>query len=303
MLLILSLMLVSPAPTAGQDPAQPMLVSADWLAERLGTPNLVLLQIGDDNSKHVYDEGHIAGSQFVHPWNEFAAPRGPDVLSLELPTVEKLTASLRAKGITEDSRVVLVSANEYVTPTTRTFLTLTYAGLEGRISILDGGLEAWKAAGHPVTTEVPTIRTSTYSPHLNEGVVVSAGFVANHLEDTHTKVVDARLQRFYDGAETRQGRNGHLPGAVNVPFSSLFQEDGRYKTLDDLRLMFTEAGIEPGAKVVTYCHIGQQATAVWFVAKLLGFDASLYDGSFQEWAKLRDLPVVTPQPGDQPVGP
>jgi len=300
MLLMLSLMLVSPAPLPGQDPAQPMLVSVDWLAARLGEPNLVLLQIGDDNSKNVYDEGHIAGSQFVHPWNEFAAPRGPDVLSLELPTIEKLTASLRAKGISNDSRVVLVSANEYLTPTSRTFLTLAYAGLEGRVSILDGGLEAWKAAGHPVTPEVPTVRMGSYSPSVNERLVVSANFVASRLGDARTKLVDARLQRFYQGAETRQGRNGHLPGAVSVPFSSLFQEDGRYKSLNDLRMMFSEAGIAPGAKVITYCHIGQQATAVWFVAKLLGYDASLYDGSFQEWAKLTDLPVVTPTPGDEP---
>ena len=149
---------------------------------------------------------------------------------------------------------------------------------------------------------MPSVRPGDYTPVLDRGVVVSADYVASHLEDAGTRIIDARDARFYGGDETRQGRNGHLPGAVSIPYSSLFEEDTRYKDLAELRDLFTGAGVVPGAKVVTYCHIGQQATAVWFVARLLGYEAALYDGSFQEWAKRTDLPVVTPAPGGEAPG-
>jgi len=291
--LVAAVALAATAPLAAQQTAQPMLVTVEWLAAELGRPDLVLLHIGDDRSRATYDAGHIPGSQFLHPWRDLAAPREEGKLSLELPSTELLVETLESKGISNTSSVVLVMADEYFTPTTRTYLTLMYAGLEGRVSILDGGLEAWKAAGKPVTDEVPTVARARFTPKLDPSVVADQAFVSANLKNPAVRVVDARDTRFYDGSDPSMGGRGHITGAANVPFGSVV-ENGRFKPPAALRQLLVDAGAAPGTKVVTYCHIGQQATLVWFVARMLGYDAAMYDGSFQEWVKTGQ-PVVNPK--------
>jgi thiosulfate/3-mercaptopyruvate sulfurtransferase len=284
-----------------QDP-MPMVVTTEWLAAHLGEPGLVILHVGDDRSRPTYDAGHIPGAYFVHPWNELAAPRQEGALYLELPTPELLKATLESKGISNASRVVVYAADGYNTPTTRTYLTLEYAGLGGRIAVLDGGLEAWKAAGRPVTADVPAPGKGSFTLALRPDLVVDAAFVHGNVENPKVAVIDARNEEFYNGRETNQGRNGHIPGARSIPFPSIIDSAGRFKDQATLRTMFAKAGAEPGDRVVTYCHIGQQATFVWFAARLAGYEAVLYDGSFQDWAKRTELPVVTPA-GPEPRKP
>jgi len=283
--LFLSLLQSSPAPR---------LVSVDQLAARISDPRLVILQVGDNASRPVYDAGHIPGSQFLNPFAELAAPRSdaPGALYLELPPVARLDSVLEAKGISNDSWIVLVVASEYFSPTARAALTLAYAGLEANVSVLDGGLEAWKAAGKPVTTEAPVVRPGNVTLKAEPTVVVGADYLKANLENRRVAIIDSRTANFFEGAETRQGRNGRIPGAANIPFTSVIADGGTFKDTATLRSMFQAAGAEPGDRVITYCHIGQQASLVWFAARLLGYDAALYDGSFQEWARRTELPVV-----------
>jgi thiosulfate/3-mercaptopyruvate sulfurtransferase len=205
-----------------------------------------------------------------------------------------LALTLESKGISNTSHVVLYWAAEYFSPTARAFLTLEYAGLAGRVSILDGGLEAWKAEGRPVSAEVPTPAPGRFTPRLAPQLIVDADWVRDHLSDQAVAIVDARDSSFYSGRETRQARSGRIPNAVSVPFGSVIDAGGKFKSLDALRELFKAAGIDRADKVVTYCHIGQQASLIWFVAKLLGHDAALYDGSFQDWAARPALGVVGP---------
>jgi len=277
-----------------QGAAEPRLVTVETLAKRLDDPRLVMLHVGDDRSKPVYDAGHIPGSQFVHPWRDLAAPRVEGALALELPSAAQLDSVLESKGISNDSWVVLIPASEYFSPASRVALTLEYAGLGGRVSFLDGGLEAWKKAGKAVTADVPTPKRGQFTPGLHPEVVVNADYVKSNLENAKVTLIDARDTSFYNGADAHQARSGHIPGAKSMPFTSMIAEDGRFKDLSTLGRMFRQAGAEPGGRVITYCHIGQQATLVWFAAKLLGYDASLYDGSFQDWSARRELPVVGP---------
>ena len=267
---------------------EPLVVSAAWLAGHLQDKNLVLMHIGE---RAGYDSGHIAGAQFLAPTVEWSTPRVEGRLFLELPDVAVLDSALETRGIFNDSRIVLYSANQYFTPTSRALFTLEYLGLRGRVSILDGGIEAWKAEGRPLSTDVPKPETGKFTPHPDPSLVVDAAFVAGHLTDPQVHIVDARDTAFYNGRETNQGRNGHIPGAASVPFQSIMDSTGHFRPVPDLEAKFASVGVSKGQTVVTYCHIGQQASLVWFGARLTGHLAKLYDGSFQDWSRSPYLPI------------
>jgi thiosulfate/3-mercaptopyruvate sulfurtransferase len=201
---------------------------------------------------------------------------------------------LESKGISTGSTVVVYAADANLTPTSRAFFTLEYAGLRGRVFLLDGGLEAWKRDGRTLSAEVPVPARGDFTPNLQRDMVTDADWVAAHLNRPGIAIIDARLPAFYHGAETRQARLGHLPGAMNLPFNSVTRADGSFRPADTLRTMLIGAGADAGDTVVTYCHIGQQASLAWFTARMLGYQAKLYDGSMQEWSARRDLPLVTP---------
>ena len=292
-LLFAGLALAAAAPAPRQSGA-PLIVTTAWLAQHLSDRELVLFHIGDQGSKSVYDEGHIPGAQFLNPFQELSTPRVEGALFLELPSPEVLDSVLEAKGISDQSRIVLYSARQYFTPTSRTLFTLEYAGLAGRVSILDGGLEVWKSEGRAVTAEVPAPARGRLSVRPNPAIVADADFVRQSLENSKVRLVDARDTSFYNGRETRQGRNGHIKGAVSLPFTTMVDSGGRFRSPAVLQAQFAAAGVQPGQTVVTYCHIGQQASLVWFMARVLGYDAKMYDGSFQDWAARAELPVVNP---------
>jgi thiosulfate/3-mercaptopyruvate sulfurtransferase len=122
-------------------------------------------------------------------------------------------------------------------------------------------------------------------------VVVGAAEVAAALGQSDVALIDARHTVFYEGRDTNHVRPGHLPGARNVPFTAMVDSTGFLLPPVRLSTLFEAAGAAPGDRVVTYCHIGQQASLVWFAARLLGYDARLYDGSFTEWTTLPQYPV------------
>lgn len=277
------------APQASPDS---MLVTTAWLADRLQEPGLVLFQVGPEEA---YAAAHLPRAQLVS-LRDISAPRGSGP-ALELPTPDALDAWLEAHGVSDDSRIVLYWSDEWVTATTRAYLTLHWAGLGQRTSILDGGLEAWRAEGRPVTTEVPQVTPGRVTVHPRDDVVVTAAEVERLRTAPDVAVIDARNQRFYLGQDTTIARPGHIPGASSLPFTEIFEEPVRFKARDALATLFRNAAAEPGKRVVTYCHIGQQATSVWFAARLLGYDARLYDGSFNEWTLLDQYPVEGPRKG------
>jgi thiosulfate/3-mercaptopyruvate sulfurtransferase len=282
------------APPTSSPPPAPLVVSTAWLADHLHDKGLVLFHIGDRATRAVYDSVHIPGAQFLAPLSEFSTPRVEGALYLELPSVAVLDSVLESKGISDDSHIVLYNAKQYFSPTSRALFTLEYMGLGGRVSILDGGLEAWQAEGRPTTAEVPTVTAGHFTPHPHPELVADAEFVKAHLEDNGVRILDARDTSFYNGRDTHQGRNGHIPGAASLPFTSTVDSAGKFLVPTRLRALFAQAGVKDGQTVVTYCHIGQQASLVWFAARYLGFTAKLYDGSFQDWAARAELPVVNP---------
>ena len=267
-----------------------LVASTSWLAGHLNDPDLVLLHVGDEKE---YEARHIPGARHLSP-RDLAQPVSEGTLTLEMLPAEQLREKLQALGISDNSTVVVYFGKDWVSPSTRVLFTLDHAGLD-RVLLLDGGLEAWAREGHPVTDAAPAPRTGSLKPLTLRPSVVDAEFVRGHLGASGFAVVDARDREFYDGTRTggspqRPHKTGHVAGAVSVPFSSLVGEDLKFKSTEDLAAAFTRAGVKPGDTVVAYCHIGQQATATLFGARLLGHEVLLYDGSFEDWSR-RDLPV------------
>jgi thiosulfate/3-mercaptopyruvate sulfurtransferase len=221
----------------------------------------------------------------------------PSGLTLEMLPADLLHDRLAALGINDHSRIIVYQSDDMWTPSTRVMLTLDYAGL-ANISWLDGGQKAWIAAGGKLTTDVPQVQPGKLAALKLRPVVVDADFVQAHLNTPGYAIVDSRATAFYDGSRTggrspNEHKTGHIAGAVSVPFDSFTQADVVLKPAADIAATFSKAGVKPGDTVVTYCHIGQQATATLFAARTLGFKVMLYDGSFEDWSK-RNLPVDNP---------
>ena len=287
---VLIVIAVAPLPANAADGPQPsksLIVSTQWLAQHLNEHSLVLLHVGE---KPEYTAGHIPGAQFIQ-LSDISTPRGQG-LALELPDTAQLTATFAKLGVTDKSRIVVYFGKDWVTPTARVFMTLDYLGLGNRTSILDGGLPAWRAEGRPVTAEVRAPAVGSFTPRVNKQIIVDASWVGANLNKPGVMILDARVPKFYTGEEAgRMPRGGHIPGAKNIPFDSLVEENNKFKSVDTLRQLFNSAGVKKRDSVTTYCHIGQQASLLYFIARYLGYDAHLYDGSFEDWSHRPELPV------------
>jgi len=274
-----------------EDEASPRVVTSQWVAERLEGDDLVLLHVGDEEE---YNAAHLPGAHYMS-LQMISTPHG-DGLMLQMPAVEQLASTFASLGVSDASRIVVYWGKDWVTPTARVALTLDYLGMGSRTSILDGGMPAWQAAGHPVTDEQSTPTPGSFAPEVQPDVIAQVEWLSENLDNPSCAVVDARTPDFYSGERQSRAnpRPGHIAGAQNIPYPSVLDEETlTFKDEETLRAMFAEAGADPGDTVVTYCHIGQQASLVYYVAKSLGYDARMYDGSFDEWSQREDLPVET----------
>jgi thiosulfate/3-mercaptopyruvate sulfurtransferase len=297
--LLVLLVLAGAAPLSAK--REPFVVTAAWLAEHLNDKDLVLLHVG---VRAEYDAAHIPGAMFIDN-QAISTPRG-EGLTLQIPSVEQLKEAFETRGVSDSSRIIVYFGKDWVTPTARVFLTLEYLGLGDRTSMLDGGMPVWIAENHPVTADVKQPARGSLMPRPRPETIADVAWVAAHLQDSAVTIVDARTEKFYAGDPGGFSRGGHLPGAVSIPFTSLVESEtsDKLKDIAALTEIFRAAGVKPGAEVVTYCHIGQQASFVYFVARLLGYKARLYDGSMNEWSARSDLRLenekLAPPPAPKP---
>ena len=265
-----------------------MVVSAEWLGSHRADRGLVILHVGERSS---YDREHIPGARYIS-FEDVARRRSSESENtLEMLPPEELRANLERFGISDDSRIVVYYADEWVSPATRVIFTLDWHGLGGRTALLDGGIDAWKRRGLALTTEVPPPATGKLSSHTPRPIIVDAAWVRANAPGRGIALIDARAPVYYDGPKHGDHRPGHIPGAVNVPFTSLADDSLRLTSLTTLRALFRAAGVRDDDTVVAYCHIGQQATAILFAARALGHEVKLYDGSFDDWSRRTELPV------------
>ncbi len=280
----------TPAVAAPANPRDKLLVSTEWLAKHLADANLVLLHVGEPDE---YRAEHIAGARLI-TLREISTSRAPGKLSLEMLEPDDLRRRLEKLGISDDSRIVVYYGQDWLSPATRVVLTLDWIGLGDRTSLLDGGMPRWKQEGRAVTSAVPVAAKPgrlSARPATRGDLIVDHLSVQRSIKAPGVTIVDARAAMFYDGPSHGEHRAGHIPSAVHVPFNSVFGDDLRLLSADSLATIFRKAGVRRGDSMIVYCHIGQQATAVIFAARSLGYTAKLYDGSFDDWSARKELPV------------
>jgi len=266
-------------------PRDDLVVTPGWLAAHAADKDLVILHVGTEAG---YQAGHIPGARLV---KDLLLVNTPD-LAMEVPPADVLRQKMEALGISDNSHIVVYNENDEFQRGTRVMLSLEAAGFGDRSMLLDGGLGEWKKSGHAVSADAAQITTGHLSPLKMEPVVVDANFVQSHLKAPGYDVIDARDAVFYGGLVAKLSGDGHIPGAKSLPYTSVLNSDGKFKSPEELRQVFTAAGYKPGDHVIAYCQLGGQSSAVMFAGRTLGLDMRLYDGSFQDWSK-RHLPVET----------
>jgi thiosulfate/3-mercaptopyruvate sulfurtransferase len=281
--------LAAAATCGGHGTAETMFVSPKWLAAHLADANLVVLAVGDRKD---YDAGHIPGSQFID-YKE-VGEQGSTGLILELPPMPRLAEVFGKYGVSNNSRVVVYRLKDWLTPSARVLMTLDAMGLGKNASMLDGNVAVWQEEGGAVTTETPPVKPAKLEPCPQDDVIAALAFVRDNLHASGVRILDARSPEAYKGdpKSVRPGvRAGHIEGAGNVHYDSLLTEKGRLLPVAELQAKFAAAGVKPGDRVVTYCFIGQQASALYWISRYLGYDTRLYDGSMDEWSKYDELPI------------
>lgn len=280
----------APALAAQAPPAlrTELVISAPALAAQLSDSNLVLVHM--DRDPQAYADAHLPGARFL-PLRAIVTERAG--IPNELPPVAQLDSVLESAGISNHSRIVI-----YGDPlaAARLFFTLDYLGLGDRASLLDGGLPGWKAAGLPVTQEVPAppVR-GRIEPMIQPGLLIDAAELSRRLRDPALALMDARPPAEWSGATPGDGvlRPGHIPGARSF-FWRLALTSGEPAYLKEVAVLgklLGRAGLAPGREVITYCRTGVQASFLYFVARYLGYRPRMYDGSFIEWSEMAELPV------------
>jgi thiosulfate/3-mercaptopyruvate sulfurtransferase len=261
-----------------------VLVSPAWLSAHLGQPGVVVIHA--DRERAPYDAGHIAGSRYLALSSIVTERNG---VASELPAVPVLDSVLEGVGIGDGSRVVITGDP---LAAARLFFTLDYLGHGGHAALLDGGTPAWVAAGFPVAHDTaPPVRASL-TPAPRPQLVADAAWVQAHLHDSTVALLDARPPADFAGTPGSAPPSGHIPGARNIFWKTTM--GGTPPMLLDraaLEAVFRGAGAVPGRLVVTYCRTGVQASFLYFVARYLGHDVRMYDGSFAEWSQVVGAPI------------
>ena len=275
-----------------------ILISTDEVAARLGNADLHLIEVDEDTA--AYERGHLQGALPLNWRDELQSHDSRDVVAQE-----GFEALMGARGIDENTEVVLYGGNnnwfaEY---------GYWYFKLYGHenVRLMNGGRKKWELEQRPLTTDVPTPTPTAYKAKpVNKAIRALRDEVIAAVRKT--PMIDVRSPEEYSGAlaapahlpQEQAQRSGHIPGALNIPWSRAANEDGTFRSADELRGLYLDSGkLSAGDAPIAYCRIGERSSHTWFVLhELLGIEkAKNYDGSWTEYGSLVGVPIETTSAG------
>jgi len=269
------------------------LVSTAWVADRLDSGQIKLVEVDEDTE--AYERGHIAGANSLHWRDELQ-----DAVMRDAVSKEKFEKLMSQKGIGNSDLVILYGGNNNWFAAYGYWYFKLYG--HDNVKLMNGGRKKWELEGRELTRDKPSVSAAKYSASepdmsiraMRDEVIGKVG---------RTPMVDVRSPDEFSGKlsapahlpQEQAQRKGHIPGARNVPWSKAANEDGTFKSLEELqRLYLEEHGLDTGAETIAYCRIGERSSHTWFVLReLLGFkDVKNYDGSWTEYGSLVGVPIA-----------
>ncbi len=282
------LALAAAAPAAAQD----VLVTTDWVFQNLRDDRVRVLEVSVDPG--VYERGHVPGALGLKWHSELCDPVGRDIVP-----PERFEELCRKAGIHEDTTVVLYGDNNNWFACWGYWIFTMYG--HPKVKLMNGGRKKWELEKRPMDTTVPSFPPGTFKPRApNLALRARLGDVLKAVRNEAPAVlVDVRSPDEHQGKvfappgiQELAIRAGCIPGSRNVPWSKAVNEDGTFKSVEELRRLYAEAGVDGSKPVITYCRIGERSSHTWFVLKfLLGYDARNYDGSWTEYGNVVGVPI------------
>ncbi len=275
------------------------LVPTTWLEENLNNPSIRIVEVSDMRDPKVYFEGHIPGAIYW-PWQESLW----HPTDREFVSPEDLSKLMGKSGIRDDTTIIFYSNSPQFS--TYAFWICTMRG-HSSAKILNGGRPLWASENRPITEVIPGIEPVSYpAREIDEKSKIGRREVLAGLDNPHRVLLDLRAREEYVGERVSPKikafeevdfgayRKGHIPGAKHLYYGEFFNEDGTYKTLEELQESFDSRGATRDREIVTYCRLSHRASMGWFVAVyLLGYtNVKVYDGSWTEWGNIVGYPIV-----------
>ena len=281
--------------TTGAATLSDVLVSTDWVAQHLQDASIRIVEVDVDTA--AYDQGHVPNAIAWNWTTELC-----DTLVRDIIPPDKFEALMARSGIANDTPVILYGDNNNWFAAWALWQMKVYGHKDVRL--MNGGRKKWLAEGRELSDRTPSFPGATYkagAPDLSIRAFLPE--VQEAVKSGRAGLVDVRSPAEFTGEilappglpETCQ-RGGHIPGAKSIPWGKACNEDGTFKSAEELRQLYGGAGITPDRPVIAYCRIGERSSHTWFVLKhLLGYpDVKNYDGSWTEWGNLVGAPVEKP---------
>lgn len=265
-------------------------VSPDWVASNARDPNLRVLDVRTNPLDYI--TGHLPGAVNIAD-SAFRGPNG--FLPVQYWDNQKLANIFAQSGVTDKSRVLVYSDGRDVLGATMVAYLLERFGISD-IAVLDGGYTGYKASGQPVTKEFTRYTPGNFTGRDNPSIRVTLDQVKPLIGKADVVFIDPRPEELFRGEQDIWVRNGHIPGARNIPWPTFTQANNphKLKSLDEIRQLLAERGIKPSDDIIVTCSTGREATLQYVVLKhLLGYPkVRIYEGSWTEYSTT-DLPVAT----------